>query len=163
MLQNFGWLNWTEARMAAPNTALVFRVAGFQPEVGTPWLLLSSSLGAVASTAAVDLSLPQTRGPRSFFAHRELWGALAVWVCTSMLLEPTWQVSNIPRWWSSGHMTDSHLHTHTSNNSVFQLYRAEIVALFVVHLPNPCKSSSGSLLWLLNGIKLQNHRHGCAL
>lgn len=95
--------------MTLPNTALVLRV-GFQPEVGAGVVAHAGREGvhhrgprcgalwrAVASSAAVDLPLPQTRGPRSFYAHRGLWGALAVWVSTSMLLEPTWQVSNIPR------------------------------------------------------------------
>lgn len=60
-------------------------------------------------------------------------------------------------------MWQTHTCIHTSNNTVYQFYHAEIIALFVVYLPNPCKSSSGSLLWLLNEINFQNHRHARAL
>lgn len=170
MLEHFGWSNWTEARMASPNTALVFRVVGFQPEVGAPRLLLSSRCGVAAPVGG------------------GLWPVLLWWISPSQehvapgLFSLTrdcgvlWRFGFLPACYWSQHgrfptshaddqvvMWQTHICIHTSNNTVYQFYHAEIIALFVVYLPNPCKSFSGSLLWLLNEINFQNHRHARAL
>lgn len=133
MLQKFGWSNWTEAH----------------------------------STAADGSPSPTKIWPQVFlciyffFCLLGLWGALAVWVSTSVLLEPTWQVSNIPRWWSSGHVTD----THPTTLLISFIMQKLLLCLFVVFglLPNPCKFSSGFLFCLLNGKTPEPQMRSCSV